>query len=193
MDSTDWVYDRAVRYNVPGHAHFLTFSCHQRLPLLSNEIWKQWMGECVRSACDKEHIALWAYVFMPEHVHLLVRPRREKYRISDFLYEVKKPMAERVLTASKENRSAILRKLQIEESGKQKYRFWLAGGGHDLNIYTMKKAIEKAQYCHRNPLKRRLVKSPEQWRWSSFRWLEMGRVEGEPLRLDPWDEALEES
>jgi putative transposase len=193
MDADGWVYRQAVRYDVPGHAHFLTFSCQQRLPLLSNEIWRGWLGESVREACDELHVALWSYVFMPEHVHLLVRPRREKYRISDFLYLVKKPFAERVLNTMKDSLAPVLEKLRVVESGKTHYRFWQAGGGHDFNVHCMKKAIEKGQYCHRNPVKRRLVKSPEQWRWSSFRWLELGQTENEPLRVDPWDESLSET
>jgi hypothetical protein len=52
--------------------------------------------------------------------------------------------------------------------------------------------IKKAQYCHWNPVKRRLVKAPEQWRWSSFGWLERGRRKGELLRVDEWDKALRE-
>ena len=59
-----------------------------------------------------------------------------------------------------------------------------------MNIWNMKKAIEKAEYCHNNPVKRRLVKQPEQWRWSSFRWLALGKREGEPLSVDEWDERL---
>ncbi|HYG78096.1 MAG TPA: hypothetical protein VEK08_24025 [Planctomycetota bacterium] len=39
---------------------------------------------------------------------------------------------------------------------------------HDLNIWSMKKAIEKAEYCHNNLVKRRLVKSAADWRWSNF-------------------------
>ena len=73
------------------------------------------------------------------------------------------------------------------------YRLWQPGGGHDLNIWTMKKAIEKAEYCHGNPVKRRLVRSAELWRWSSFRWLIQGKREDEPLRVDDWDERLEQA
>src|SRR5260370_8973387 len=32
-----------------------------------------------------------------------------------------------------------------------------------------RKYVEKLRYIHRNPVKRGLVKSPELWRWSSFR------------------------
>ena len=34
---------------------------------------------------------------------------------------------------------------------------------------TTKKRVEKLRYMHRNPVKRGLVESPEQWRWSSYR------------------------
>ena len=30
--------------------------------------------------------------------------------------------------------------------------------------------MEKLRYMHRNPVKRGLVSSPEQWRWSSYRF-----------------------
>ena len=62
-----------------------------------------------------------------------------------------------------------------------------------MNIWTMRKAVEKAEYCHRNPVARRLVELPEEWRWSSFRWLVEGAREHEPLAVDDWDETLASS
>src|SRR6184192_294482 len=35
---------------------------------------------------------------------------------------------------------------------------------------SARKRVEKLRYMHRNPVKRGLVESPEQWAWSSFRW-----------------------
>jgi putative transposase len=61
------------KHNIEGHAHFLTFSCYRRLPLLTNDRWRQWLAESTRAACQKHVCALWAYVFMPEHVHLLLK------------------------------------------------------------------------------------------------------------------------
>jgi putative transposase len=181
------IYKRVKRHNIPGHVHFVTFSCYQRLPLLTNDVWRGWLGTDVRSACDNLDVALWAYVFMPEHVHLLVRPRRDVYKISDFLYAVKKPFGERVIALLREEKSKLLRQLEVDGAGRRRYRFWQPGGGFDGNIWTWEKAIQKAMYCHGNPVKRRLVKSAEQWRWSSFRWLELGQVENEPLRVDSWE------
>ena len=39
-----------------------------------------------------------------------------------------------------------------------------------FSVYTETKTREKLDYMHHNPVKRRLVSSPDQWRWSSFRF-----------------------
>jgi putative transposase len=184
--SGDIHYKRVKRYNVPGHVHFVTFSCYQRMPLLSNEVWRSWLGESVRNACDEMSVALWAYVFMPEHVHLLVRPRLENYNISRFLYVAKKTVGERVLEPLRAHDAPLLSKLEVRSKEQRSHRFWQPGGGYDSNLWTWERIIEKAVYCHNNPVKRRLVKSPEQWRWSSCRWIELGTRDGEPLTVDEW-------
>jgi putative transposase len=40
---------------------------------------------------------------------------------------------------------------------------------YDFNVWTTKKRVEKLRYMHRNPVKRGLADSPEEWRWSSYR------------------------
>ena len=39
-----------------------------------------------------------------------------------------------------------------------------------FNVFTEKKHREKLDYMHNNPVKRKLVISPDQWPWSSFRF-----------------------
>jgi hypothetical protein len=53
--------------------------------------------------------------------------------------------------------------------------FWQARF-YDFNVWTTKKRVEKLKYMHRNPVKRGLVESPEQWRWSSYRFYLLGEV-----------------
>jgi REP-associated tyrosine transposase len=58
---------------------------------------------------------------------------------------------------------------------------------YDFNVYSQRKHIEKLRYLRglrharfwragadRNPVKRGLVRSPELWRWSSFRQYRFG-------------------
>jgi REP element-mobilizing transposase RayT len=47
--------------------------------------------------------------------------------------------------------------------------FWQARF-YDFNVWTSNKRVEKLRYMHRNPVKRGLVSSPEEWRWSSYRF-----------------------
>jgi hypothetical protein len=47
---------------------------------------------------------------------------------------------------------------------------FLAGSFYDFNVWAAHKRVEKLRYMHRNLLKRGLVISPEQWRWSSYRF-----------------------
>ena len=161
------------------------------MPLLTNDTWRAWLGESVRAAWDAHEIALWAYVLMPEHVHLLLMPRRIQYNLSRFLKQRKQPFSERVFRALRGTSSLLLKRLRIlERPGKDVFRFWQEGPGHDMNLWSLKKALEKARYGHRNPVERKWVSSPEQWMWSSFRWLEMGKRAGEPLSIDDWNPVL---
>jgi len=41
-------------------------------------------------------------------------------------------------------------------------------------VFSEKKLAEKLDYIHWNPVKRGLVTSPEQWRWSSYRYYALG-------------------
>jgi putative transposase len=64
--------------------------------------------------------------------------------------------------------------------------FWQARI-YDFNVWTTKKRAEKLRYMHRNPAKRGLVESPEQWRWSSYRFYLFG--ESGPVRINEgWGE-----
>ena len=177
---------RNKKYNIPGHAHFLTFSCYKRQPLLTNDKWRLWLAESIHKKCIEFKIDLWAYVFMPEHVHLLLKPRLESYDLARYEQSFKLSWSKTVLNHLLKVKSPLLEKIRSKDG----YRLWQPGGGFDLNIWTMKKAIEKAEYCHNNPVKRKLVKTPEAWRWSSYRWLELGKREGEPLHMTDWNETL---
>ena len=42
--------------------------------------------------------------------------------------------------------------------------------GYDRNIYSRDELNEKIKYINENPVARRLVCRPEDWRWSSAGW-----------------------
>ena len=63
---------RVKHYDEPGHCHELTFSCYHRLQLLTNNSWRGLFCQAIDRAVERHHYRLYAFVVMPEHVHLLV-------------------------------------------------------------------------------------------------------------------------
>ena len=157
-------------YNIPGHAHFLTFSCYQQLPLLNRERTRRWLIEAVTEAKDKYKYALWAYVIMPEHAHLLVYPLDQVYNISLFLKAIKQSVSRRAKCYLQEKNPNWLNKLTVERGTRKVFKFWQTGPGYDRNINSEKELYEKIHYIHNNPVKGGLVLIPEEWRWSSASW-----------------------
>ena len=158
------------RYNVPDHAHFLTFSCFGRQPFLTKDRSRRWLIDALGSALVKLDFALWAWVIMPEHVHLLVKPRQKTYSISTFLRSFKQPVTRAALRHVQAYAPGFLeRMLDVQPNGEYSYRFWQRGGGYDTNLWTPRFIADKIRYIHNNPVKRGLVSHAVDWEWSSAR------------------------
>jgi putative transposase len=156
------------RYNDVGHAHMLTFTCFQRLRLLSKRRSCQWLGDAIIKAQEKHRFHVWCYVFMPEHVHLVIWPSQATYSISSILATIKQSVSRRAYHFLRQHSPDFLSRLCDEQpSGKVDYRFWQRGGGHDRNITSPHVLQSEINYIHANPVRRGLCERPEQWPWSS--------------------------
>ncbi|MFH1676779.1 MAG: hypothetical protein ABIC40_07105, partial [bacterium] len=58
---------RPIRYDIPGHAHGLTFSCFRNQPLFNCDHAKYLFVDSVNSASVSYRFDIWAFVIMPEH------------------------------------------------------------------------------------------------------------------------------
>lgn len=156
------------RYNEPGHAHSLTFSCFCRRPFLSRDRARLWLVEALDRARQKHAFDLWAYVIMPEHLHLLVWPRESRYSISAFLTSVKRPVSLKALAHVRTSAPAFLPRMEDRQpGGRIHYRFWQRGGGYDRNLTEPQTVWAEIEYIHANPVRRGLCQTPTAWQWSS--------------------------
>ncbi len=144
-------------YNIPGQAHFLTFSCYNKLPLLNNEQAIRWLIDAIKDAKRKHKYALWAYVIMPEHTHLIVYPLTQMYSIALFLKALKQSVARKAKHFMQNNNPDWLCKLTVKRGSREVFRFWQTGPGYDRNINSESGLYEKIHYIHNNPVKRGLV------------------------------------
>jgi len=176
-----------MRYDIPGHAHALTFTCFRGQPFLSRDRSRQWLMDAIDAARRALHFDLWGYVLMPEHVHLLIFPQESDYSIAAILTAIKRPVARAALDHVRTHAPAFLRQMcDAQPNGKVAHRFWQRGGGYDRNLFQAEKVRSTLAYIHANPVRRGLVESPEDWFWSSAGYY----VDGRAVPLKPDDESI---
>ncbi len=115
---------------------------------------------------NQDCIAIYGYVIMPNHIHLLwellKKNGREKPHAS-----FNKWTASNFLKDLRANHPNVLPYF-VEESEQRNHRFWKSDPKAIL-MDSRKKFEQKLDYLHNNPLHERwnLAKTPEEYRWSS--------------------------
>jgi putative transposase len=171
------------RYNIPGEAHALTFSCFRRQAFLSKDGSRQWLIEAIDRSRDRLHFHVWAYVVMPEHAHMLVWPSDKELDVSKILNSIKQSVSKCALIYVRRHAPAFLRRMEDRQpNGDVHYRFWQRGGGYDRNVFEPAAVFEQIEYIHKNPVRRGLCGRPEDWTWSSA--ADYAGVRVGPLRMD---------
>src|SRR5579864_7562409 len=146
------------------HLHFITASCYRRLPLLGSPGKRDRFLSILEQVRQRYGFVVVGYVAMPEHIHLLIT-EPEVGSPSTVMQVVKQRTAHALLP--KRKRKDPQQRELFEEPPRR--AFWQARF-YDFNVWSSRKRVEKLRYMHRNPVKRGLAISPEQWRWSSYRF-----------------------
>lgn len=159
------------RYEVPSGARSLTFSTLGRRPILDDHA-RTIVGDQIARTHAQLNFSLFAWVVMPEHVHLLIRIAPGGPEVPRILSAIKRRSATRVLS-------------EWRAVGRTDHRrLWQPGGGYDRNVRERDSIPETIRYIHLNPVRRDLAETPEQWTWSSARaWAQQ---ETRWPRFDPW-------
>jgi putative transposase len=154
--------DGLVRLHHSGQAHFLTFSCFQRLPLLAQMRMEDGFLCALEQVRRRFRMCVFGYVVMPEHVHLLVNGPALG-TIADVLQLLKTKV------------SVQARKEQKRQAGDEP--FWQARY-FDHNVRNRAGFVTQLRYIHRNPVKRGLC--------AVRRWIGRGpaSVPGRQVRSD---------
>lgn len=169
---------KKVKHYDNGEPHFLTFSCYRRFPLLSKDRTCQWFVDALEEARTTHGFHLWAWVIMPEHIHLLLWPPFDlispdphcmQGRICGILSSIKRPMSAKAIEHLKASAPDYLRQLTVLNANRIYHRFWQSGSGHDENVSEPDSLHALVEYIHLNPVRRGLVARPEDWGWSSYR------------------------
>ncbi|MEX1026815.1 MAG: transposase [Candidatus Paceibacterota bacterium] len=161
---------RRKRYELEGDARDFTFSCYHRYQFLSRDRTREWFIEALASARSKYPLDLWAYVIMPEHVHLLLYPREPGLKMGPIVGEIKEEVGRKAVRYLKKHAPKWLDRITVREGKRMRHRFWQPGGGFDRNACEIETIHHMIDYIHANPVPRGLVQRAEDWYWSSAGW-----------------------
>jgi putative transposase len=155
-------------FDSTGTARFITFICYRREPSLVDEKAKGILAHYIDQTRQKYKFRILGYVFMPDHVHLVIHPI-DGTPIGKVIREIKSLSAREWF------------KDKLFESPEAKRVFWQKRC-YDHNCRTTVDTREKITYCHNNPVLRNLVDEPAKWEWSSCNWYLGSR--DVPLKID---------
>jgi putative transposase len=159
----------------PGHLQFITTSTYRRMAIFSDPAFGSHFVDAIKAARSKFRFRLVGWVLMPEHFHLLFQPV-EADLTSAIVKHIKQRSAATILQRLRAYQDAaacrsLLRaaRLPLSVHGHAHYRIWQRRFV-PFGVFTERKTREKLDYMHNNPVKRRLVASPADWPWSSWRF-----------------------
>ena len=155
--------------------------CNRRTRLFSNEGNCRILARVFEEIREKHPFKLCSYVFMPDHVHMIVNPLRPE--LSTILNKIKGKSARLILDRLMKNGSErMLERLYLNVANRN-YAVWQTRSAV-IDIVSSEFMIQKTGYIHDNPVRAGLCKHPKDWKWSSYRALHPANRGLVPLRVD---------
>ena len=165
-----------------SQALYITIVTKNRLPVFQTDAIKLITCRALDEARTSGGFLIFAYVIMPDHMHLLTDCPRSS---AEVLRYVKGLTARRVIDYLKEHDyQSSLAKLRHEEwKRKHSYSLWQQEK-NVFSIFSEAVFMQKVNYIHLNPVRAGMVERAIDYRWSSARiWLRIPD-DDEPLMVD---------
>jgi len=160
---------RIARYVVPDLPHHVTQRGNRRERVFFGDDDYRLYRDLLREACDKAAVSVWAYVLMPNHVHLILTPSTPD------------GLARALGKAHRRYAAFVNARLRVTGHLFQS-RFGSA-------VMDEEHLMAAARYIALNPVRAKLVARAQDWPWSSARAHLEGRDDG-LARVGPWLERL---
>jgi putative transposase len=149
---------RLARIVVPGVPHHVTQRGNRRQAVFFGDADYRAYLALLAEHTRKAGVAVWAWCLMPNHVHLMLVP----------------PSPDALRAALSEAHRRYSRLVNFREG----WRGYLWQGRFASCPMDDAHTLAAARYIELNPVRARLVRRPEEWRWSSARAHLTGRSDG---------------
>lgn len=153
-----------------GEIYFWTATIHKWNKLLTQESFKKVILSSLQYLSSKDKIEVFAFVIMPNHIHLIwrIREHNGKETSQGAFLKYTAHHFKKMLDVEQ------LRKFKVEESNKA-YEFWQRDS-LAIPLYSAEVAFQKLDYLHDNPLAEHwaLAQDPSDYYYSTASFYEKG-------------------
>lgn len=162
--------------------YFVTFSVVDWLPVFINEDTCKIITDSLNFCHQKKSLRVNADLIMPTHLHAIVfdtefDSERLKRTLDDFRKFTGRTSVE---YCGKHMPASFIETFKEHAGEDRQHRFW-QGTQHPVGIHSEKFWKQKMDYLHMNPCRKGLVRSPEDWRFSSAAFWMDGKIENDVI------------
>jgi putative transposase len=157
----------------PSLLYFVTTSAASRDHLFRMESTRRLIADSLDCMRLRRRIKLFAFVVMPNHVHVIVQCNADD-PLSDVMRDFKKHTAGRLVlyhAARRDHRELARFRVAVQRTGRQRRRIW-EDGYLAKAVWSPAFLQQKLDYVHYNPCQSHwnLAPAPQDYVWSSARF-----------------------
>ena len=158
-----------------NHAQFFTATILEWKHLLKQDRYKDILIESLRYLVREKRVIIYAFVIMPNHIHLIwhIQPGHNRPAVQrDFLKFTAQQMRFDLLKTD----PVMLQEFEVNAKDRR-YQFW-ERNALSVDLYTERIFIQKLDYIHANPVQEhwKLCKYPENYKYSSAGFYHSGTI-----------------
>ena len=156
--------------------YFWTCTIYQWKSLLEKDKYKELVKLCLEELVEKKLATIYAYVIMPNHIHLIIQFNKLNGKEMPNA-TLLKDTAHRLVKDLKSNALEELKKFEVQEKDR-KYRIWQRDS-LAVEILSKEMMEQKLGYIHHNPVQERwnLVKDTSDYQYSSCAFYQKGNTD----------------
>jgi len=165
---------RKYKFHNPTGAYFISFATVYWIDVFTRQNYFTILEDAVTYCRREKGMEVFAYCFMPNHVHMVFRSSDENPSglLRDFKGYTARKLLREIENNPQESRKEWLLSM-MEKAGKKnsnvtKRQFWQQHN-KPIELWSNKVIKQKIEYIHNNPVLQGFVTEPTAWKYSSAR------------------------
>lgn len=165
---------RKYKFHNKAGLYFVSFATVYWIDVFTRQAYFDVLADSINYCRSKKGMEIYAYCFMPSHVHLIFRSSMGQP--TELLRDFKKHTSKKVIQAIESNPQESRKEWlfwMFKRAGKMKeniktHQFW-QHHNKPIELWSEKVIKQKIDYIHNNPVESGFVTNPIDWKYSSAR------------------------